>query len=1402
VVLYRSSAAVYRGNVSTTATSNAVPFTVSPPTPIISSLSSTSGLPGKVITISGTNFGSDQTVATVTFNGVNATPTSWSPTSIAVPVPNGATTGNLVVIVNGASSSAVNFTVPTLASIKLTPASPSIAVGSTQRFTAIGSYSDGTTKGLGTPTWSSSASSVASVDATGNATALSRGQTTIQAAVGSIVGSSTLTVGSSVGTFASTGNLTTGRGGHSATVLNTGQVLVAGGEDSNSNNLSSAELYNPASGTFTATGSLNFARRGHTASLLNNGMVLIAGGLDSRNVAMASAELYDPSTGTFFATGSFNTPRQYATATVLNNGQVLIAGGENGSGILSSAEIYDPAGGTFTATGSLNTGRIYHSATLLNNGTVLVVGGEAATATALASAEIYNPATGLFTATAGNPNDARQSHSATLLNNGKVLLAQGFDASSNVLGSTELYDPATGTFAYTGSPNTARNGSTATLLGSGTVFIAGGYDGTLAGLLSAEDYDPVADRFSTIGNVVTSRKFHTATLLNDGNVLLAGGLDSSFNALSAAELYQPATTTPPALVSIAVNPSSATISLGTAQRFTATGTFSDSSVLTLASASWNSSNANVATVTSDSANSGAVYATAAGTTTVNACAGSICGSATVTVPSVQLTAITITPANAAVVSGSTIAFFATGTYSNGGTQDLTAFVTWSSTAQTIASINATGIATGVATGTTSITATYGTTSASTVLSVAPPIASISITPRSPSLAVGATQQFTATATYTDATTGDVTNTAQWTVEAPQGAQVSAGGSLTALGFGTTNVSAKSGSITGSTSLTVAIPALTISSVSPTSGIAGTQVSITGSGFGNAQGRGTVWLGTSPGAVVSWNDTQILARVASGSGSGFAQVQQNGASSNSVPFTVIAATITDFSPYTGPPGTQVTINGSGFGATQGSGQVWMGTAAGIVNSWSDTQVVATVAAGSTSGPVKILQNGVWSNQFGFTVTGTPPHISGITPGSGPIGTVVSIQGSGFGYSEGNGYVSIGGATASVLQWSDTGIVASVGTNAVSGVVKVQQNGAWSNGKAFTITGFHAGSLPTMNIVPTSVSMVVGDTRTLQTTDSNGNTLTGLTWTSSDTTVISLSTADPPILTALQPGTVTIMAGAASADVTVYTGPTLPLGSTIWSNPGDGSGVSSIMPAVPSSTGVADVFAINNSGNIQAVQSDGTVAWTANVPVNDFPVYLPDFQGGLAIYDPVQSSIFKFDGLTGQADPPYAPSGSGFGIPAIHTDGTVIAVESTSNQDFVTGIDPSTGQPKFKIPIPNWNSTDNASGQVCKVGTSGAQSSVPPLVTDPIIAGDGYAYLTYVLRNEQGQSQDAVQPFPPGMYPLFTQLGTDFGNGPAEWFLDLYADDVADAERGLHRRGLESRPHYQCGPGRADELDRGV
>ena len=72
--------------------------------PSITSLSPTSGAVGTSVTIAGTNFGATQGTSTVTFNGTAGTPTSWSATSIVVPVPSGATTGNVVVTVGGVAS--------------------------------------------------------------------------------------------------------------------------------------------------------------------------------------------------------------------------------------------------------------------------------------------------------------------------------------------------------------------------------------------------------------------------------------------------------------------------------------------------------------------------------------------------------------------------------------------------------------------------------------------------------------------------------------------------------------------------------------------------------------------------------------------------------------------------------------------------------------------------------------------------------------------------------------------------------------------------------------------------------------------------------------------------------------------------------------------------------------------------------------------------------------------------------------------------------------------------------------------------------------------------------------------------------------------------------------------------
>lgn len=238
------------------------------------------------------------------------------------------------------------------------------------------------------------------------------------------------------GIFTTMGAMSSGRYGHSATLLATGQVLVAG-------YTTSSELYDATTGRFSATGPLSVTRSYHTATLLPNGKVLIAGGQLASGSATTGAELYNPATGTFSATGSLRTPRRAHQATLLADGTVLIAGGSqdnSGANVLASAEIYDPTAGTFAPTGSMHSARENHRAALLASGSVLITGGYSGGGSSgyLASAEIYDPALRTFTATATAMNKAREAHCSIVLSNGNVLIAGGSDYSS-AIASAELY---------------------------------------------------------------------------------------------------------------------------------------------------------------------------------------------------------------------------------------------------------------------------------------------------------------------------------------------------------------------------------------------------------------------------------------------------------------------------------------------------------------------------------------------------------------------------------------------------------------------------------------------------------------------------------------------------------------------------------------------------------------------------------------------------------------------------------------------------------------------------------------------------------------------------------------------------------------------------------------------------
>jgi hypothetical protein len=245
-------------------------------------------------------------------------------------------------------------------------------------------------------------------------------------------------------TFTPTGSMTAARFDFTATLLRNGRVLVVGGSDMSDgiDNLASAELYDPSTGKFTATGSMVQGRAGHTATLLNDGRVLIAGGFGGGTQPVASAEIYDPATGKFSSTGSMTVARQNHTATLLPGGKVLIAGGiDDMSHVLASAELYNPATGTFTAAGSMTTAREWHAAVSLGDGRVLVTGGVGSNqTTVLASAEIYDSASGHFAAT-GSMSTRRYGHIAIQQVSGYVVIIGG-----NGVTSLEGYWPNTGQF--------------------------------------------------------------------------------------------------------------------------------------------------------------------------------------------------------------------------------------------------------------------------------------------------------------------------------------------------------------------------------------------------------------------------------------------------------------------------------------------------------------------------------------------------------------------------------------------------------------------------------------------------------------------------------------------------------------------------------------------------------------------------------------------------------------------------------------------------------------------------------------------------------------------------------------------------------------------------------------------
>ncbi len=184
-------------------------------------------------------------------------------------------------------------------------------------------------------------------------------------------------------------------------------------------------------------------------------------------------------------------------------------------------------------------------------------------------------------------------------------------------------------------------------------------------------------------------------------------------------------------------------------------------------------------------------------------------------PAAALVSVTVTPATASVPIGATQQFTATATYADGASKDVTAVSTWSSDNAGVAGVNAgSGLATGVSGGVAGIGATFGGKSNAQVLTVTAAVASVAVAPASASIPIDGVQQFTATATYTDGSSSDVTGSSVWSSASPAVATVQQNGVAQGVAGGSAVITATLGAKSNSQTVTVRSATLTSIAVTP------------------------------------------------------------------------------------------------------------------------------------------------------------------------------------------------------------------------------------------------------------------------------------------------------------------------------------------------------------------------------------------------------------------------------------------------------------------------------------------------------------------------------------------------------------------------------------------------------------
>jgi hypothetical protein len=329
------------------------------------------------------------------------------------------------------------------------------------------------------------------------------------------------------------------RGEHRAVHLPDDRVLIIGGEDETNLFPSRVYAFNPATETFAPFAELSSGRTGHIALSLHTGEVLVTGGARAV-LASPDAELINHATGA--VTPTLTSParrRIHAAATLLMDGKVFICGGLSGAPATDSVEVYDPETRTFTLLpGTLQVARFMHTVVRIDQRRLLVYGGFTS-GSQPAPPEIYDVVAGTSTVLPAPEPVARGNHRAITLQDGGILLLGGEDYDQMPLATVLRFDPGSSTFAPYATLATPRSATAINRLVDGRLFIAGG----VTGLLSSESTNTTELLTDTAQRhdgpaMSVRRRDHTVTRLNSGKLLVVGGLGTDMWPLSSAEIYE------------------------------------------------------------------------------------------------------------------------------------------------------------------------------------------------------------------------------------------------------------------------------------------------------------------------------------------------------------------------------------------------------------------------------------------------------------------------------------------------------------------------------------------------------------------------------------------------------------------------------------------------------------------------------------------------------------------------------------------------------------------------------------------------------------------------------------------------------------------------------------------------